>query len=99
DLPHLTIDLVSWLVEYPSRASVVPVALGVPQPLCARYSARDLDRAVVLAAMGRRAMRDLIDGSDAVLVGPEQWQPAARNPDALDDVDTPEDVARLRPPG
>jgi molybdopterin-guanine dinucleotide biosynthesis protein A len=99
DLPHLTIELLSWLVEHPSRTSVVPVALGVPQPLCARYTARDLDRAVVLAAMGRRSMRDLIDGSDTLLVAPEQWQPAAGSPDALDDVDTPEDLARLRPPG
>ena len=52
DLPRLTPALLTWLAEHPSRASVVPVALGVPQPLCARYSARDLDRAVVLAGHG-----------------------------------------------
>ncbi len=98
DLPRLTIDLLSWLVEHPSRTSVVPVALGVAQPLCARYSARDLDRAVVLAAMGRRSLRDLLDGIDALLVGPEQWQPAAGHPDALEDVDTPADLDRLRLP-
>jgi molybdopterin-guanine dinucleotide biosynthesis protein A len=95
DLPHLTLDLLSWLVEHPSRASVVPVALGVPQPLCARYTPRDLDRAVVLAALGRRSLRDLLDGTDALLVGPEEWQPAAGNPDALVDVDTPADLTRL----
>ena len=98
DLPRLTLDLLSWLVEHPARTSVVPVALGVPQPLCARYSARDLDRAVVLAALGRRSLRDLFDGTDALLVGPEQWQPAAGHPDALVDVDTPADLDRLRLP-
>jgi molybdopterin-guanine dinucleotide biosynthesis protein A len=98
DLPRLTRALLTWLAEHPSRASVVPVALGVPQPLCARYSARDLDRAVVLAAMGRRAMRDLLEGTDALLVGPEEWQPAAGDLAALDDVNTPADLDRLRPP-
>ncbi len=97
DLPRLTLELLSWLVEYPSPTSVVPVALGIPQPLFARYSAADLDRAVVLSATGRRSMRDLLDGADALLVGPEQWQPAARNPDALDDVDTPAELARRMP--
>jgi molybdopterin-guanine dinucleotide biosynthesis protein A len=98
DLPHLTLELLSWLVEHPSRRSVVPVALGVPQPLCARYSPADLDRAGVLVAMGRRSMRDLLDGTDALLVGPEEWSPAAGDPDALADVDTPADLARLRSP-
>jgi molybdopterin-guanine dinucleotide biosynthesis protein A len=74
------------------------VALGVPQPLCARYSARDLDRAVVLAALGRRSLRELLDGTDALLVGPEQWHPAAGHPEALEDVDTPADLDRLRLP-
>lgn len=98
DLPHLTPELLSWLVDHPARRSVVPVAQGVPQPLCARYSAPDLDRAGVLVAMGRRSMRDFLDGTDALLVGPEEWQPAAGNPDALEDVDTPADLARLRLP-
>jgi molybdopterin-guanine dinucleotide biosynthesis protein A len=98
DLPRLTATLLAWLAEHPAPTSVVPVALGVPQPLCARYAARDLDRAVALAAKGRRSMRDLLEGTNALLVGPDEWQAAAGDPDALEDVDTPGDLGRLRPP-
>jgi molybdopterin-guanine dinucleotide biosynthesis protein A len=96
DLPLLTRGILAWLAGHPSWRSVVPVLGGVPQTLCARYAPRDLDRAVELAAAGRRALRDLLDGSDALLAGPEVWGPAAGDPDALFDVDTPEDLARVR---
>jgi molybdopterin-guanine dinucleotide biosynthesis protein A len=72
------------------------VSGGVPQTLCARYAAQDLDVAVELAAAGKRSMRDLLGGIDALLAGPEVWTPAADDPDALVDVDTPSDLARLR---
>jgi molybdenum cofactor guanylyltransferase len=96
DLPRLTRSLLVWLVDHPSPRSVVPVSGGVPQTLCARYAAQDLDVAVELAAAGKRSMRDLLGGIDALLAGPEVWTPAADDPDALVDVDTPSDLARLR---
>jgi molybdopterin-guanine dinucleotide biosynthesis protein A len=95
DLPLLTRGFLAWLAGHPSSRSVVPVLAGVPQTLCARYAPGDLQRAVELAAAGRRALHDLLDGSDAVLAGPEVWGPAAGDPDALFDVDTPADLARL----
>jgi molybdopterin-guanine dinucleotide biosynthesis protein A len=96
DLPLLTRGFLEWLAGHPSTRSIVPVLAGVPQTLCARYAPVDLERAVQLAAAGRRALHDLLDGSDAVLAGPEEWGPAAGDPDALLDVDTPADLAHVR---
>jgi molybdopterin-guanine dinucleotide biosynthesis protein A len=96
DLPLLTLGLLVWLADHPSSRSVVPVAQGTPQTLCARYAPDDLERAVVLAATGRRSMRDLLEGSRALLAGPELWEGAAGGPGALTDVDTPSDLSRLR---
>src|SRR5262249_10523795 len=87
DLPLLTPGFLVWLAGHPSARSVVPVAGGVPQTLCARYAPDDLERAVHLAGAGRRALRDLVDGIDPLLAGPEIWGPAAGDPDALFDVD------------
>jgi molybdopterin-guanine dinucleotide biosynthesis protein A len=95
DLPRLTAGLLAWLAEHPSPRSVVPAAGDIPQPLCARYSPPDLDLASVLAAEGRRSMQDLLTRIDALVVVAEEWQPAAGEPDALVDVDTPTDLARL----
>jgi molybdopterin-guanine dinucleotide biosynthesis protein A len=95
DLPRLTRSLLAWLADHPSARSVIPVADGVPQTLCARYSADDLELAVGLVAAGKRSMRDLLERIDARLAGPEVWTPAAGDPDALVDVDTPSDLARL----
>ena len=95
DLPRLTVDLLSWLVEHPAPGSVIPVVQDVPQTLCARYAAADLERAVALVDAGRRSLRDLLNGSDALLAGPEEWEPAAGDPAALFDVDTPADLAQL----
>ena len=96
DLPFLTLGLVRWLAEHPSSRSVVPVAQGAPQTLCARYAPDDLERAVALAERGRRSMRDLLEGGDVLLAGPELWEAAAGDPGALTDIDTPSDLARLR---
>jgi molybdenum cofactor guanylyltransferase len=96
DLPCLTGGLLSWLSEHPSARSVVPVFDEVAQTLCARYAAADLALARELVAGGRRSMRDLLDRIDPLLAGPELWVAAAGDPEALIDVDTPADLARLR---
>jgi molybdopterin-guanine dinucleotide biosynthesis protein A len=95
DLPRLTTSLLAWLADHPTPGSVVPTAGGFPQPLCARYSAPDLALAAVLAAAGRRSMRDLLAHIDPLVVDVDEWEPAAGTPDALADVDTPADLARL----
>lgn len=95
DLPRLSSGLLAWLVDHPTPLSVVPVVGDRPQLLCARWSAADLDRAVRLVGAGRRSMTELLDGSGAVLAGPEQWAGPAGGAGVLDDADTPEDLARL----
>jgi molybdopterin-guanine dinucleotide biosynthesis protein A len=96
DLPRLTAGLVAWLAGHPAPGSVVPCAEGRPQPLCARWSGPDLARAVELVAGGARSMGDLLRATRPDLVGPGDWGPAAGDPLALADADTPDDLAALR---
>ena len=98
DLPSVSETLLSWLAARPETGSVVPVAGGRPQPLCARWSAADLVAAGRLAAGGERSVMRAL-GPDTCYLGEEAWQEAA-TPGELDDADTPEDADRLglRPP-
>jgi molybdopterin-guanine dinucleotide biosynthesis protein A len=94
DLPRLNVAMLRWLDGHPAPGSVVPVVDGRVQPLCARYSPADLAAAAQLAESGRRAMRDLVESFDGLLVQPEEWA-AVAGPDVLADVDTPEDLMRM----
>jgi molybdopterin-guanine dinucleotide biosynthesis protein A len=96
DLPHLNAALLAWLAGHPFSGSVVPLADGRPQPLCARYSAADLCLAAELAAGGCRAMRDLLARISAHYARPEEWARAAGDLQALADADEPADLERLR---
>ena len=50
DLPRLTAGLLELLASWPGSGTVVPLASGRPQPLCARYRSSDL---ALAAALGR----------------------------------------------
>lgn len=95
DLPNLTGGMLGWLAGQPGDGSVVPVAHGRVQPLCARYSPADLDTAARLVAGGDRAMTALLSSIDACLAPEESWAPAAGGVAVLLDVDTPEDLRRV----
>lgn len=95
DLPRLTGSMLEWLTDRPGDRSVVPVASGRVQPLCARYSPADLDLAAGLVASGKRAMTALIEAAAPELVAEEEWAPAAGGAQVLTDVDTPDDVRRM----
>ena len=95
DLPFAESSLLAWLASHPADGSVVPTdAAGEPQPCCARYSVDALATAASLVATGKRSLRALLEATPTELVGPDQWRQVAE-PNALDDADTPEDVARL----
>jgi molybdopterin-guanine dinucleotide biosynthesis protein A len=94
DLPFLTGGLLSWLVAHPHPGSVVPEEAGRVQPLCARYSRADLERACNLVRDGYRAMNDLLQATRAYVAPEPEWLPMAGSLHALDDIDTPADLER-----
>ncbi|MGH9055403.1 MAG: molybdenum cofactor guanylyltransferase [Acidimicrobiales bacterium] len=105
DLPGLTAVFLRWLADHPSDRSVVPLAGGRPQPLCARYRAEDLATAEDLVAGAKRAMSDLLARIDPLLVDPGEWcsvegiHPPAGVDGLLADADTPADLAMWTGPG
>lgn len=98
DLPDVSPPLLELLASQPGEASVVPVRGGRRQPLCARWAVADLERAAAQLAAGERSLRHVF-GPDAVLLDEAAWGPVVPG-SALEDVDTPADLARraLAPP-
>ena len=96
DLPRLTLGLLTLLAEHPAAGPVVPLDKeGRSQPLCARYPMAALGAAAKLVESGERSVRALLASLDPTWVAPSVWQPAAGDPDALTDVDTPADLTAL----
>jgi molybdenum cofactor guanylyltransferase len=96
DLPRLTAGLLTLLAGHPAPGAVVPLDTeGHSQPLCARYPMAALGAAAELLGAGERSLRALLSGVEPTWVTPSVWQPAAGDPDALRDVDTPADLAAL----
>ena len=99
DMPRVDVELLRFLAGRAGTATAVPRAGGHPQPMCARYGPDVLAAIDVRLAAGGRSLRDLLEtlaASGAVSwVEPEEWEPVA-GPEAFADVDTPEDLRRLR---
>jgi molybdopterin-guanine dinucleotide biosynthesis protein A len=96
DLPRLTVGLLTLLADHPAAGPVVPLdKQGRSQPLCARYPMAALGSAAELVERGERSVRALLAGLHPTWVAPSVWQPAAGDPDALTDVDTPADLTAL----
>ncbi len=93
DLPALTPGLVAWLVGRPGAHSVVPFVDEMAQPLCARWSVADLERARAQLAGGERSLRQVF-GPEAELVADDELEREVGR-GLTRDVDTPEDLARL----
>ena len=96
DMPLVTPGLLQWLADQPGTA--VPVVDGRVQPLCARYAAADVQRAVDVVAGGGRAMRALLDDAAVTWLDEAAWSTVAESRSFLD-VDTPADLTRLTVPG
>ena len=99
DMPRVSVELLRFLAGRAGPATAVPRAGGHPQPMCARYGPDVLAAVDERLAAGGRSLRDLLEtlaASGAVgWVEPEEWEPVA-GPEAFADVDTPEDLRRLR---
>jgi molybdopterin-guanine dinucleotide biosynthesis protein A len=94
DLPRLDDRPLRALLEAsgatsPQGIAIVPMVGGRLQPLCACYPATALDLAAELAGRGARALQDLLEAIDFRALPADAWA------DALTDVDTPADLARL----
>ena len=92
DLPKVTTSLVTRLATHaPSRLAVAPRQGGIWNPLFGRYASECAPLAVDLLKRGRRSLKSLLealgDAAEALPVSAEETA-------ALDDWDTPEDVAR-----
>jgi len=94
DLPFVGRALLEHLRDHPAGGAVVPRVDRVAQPLCARYGADELDTARTLLADGARAMKALLAAIPVTWVDDDELRRVA-SIDALLDVDTPEDAARL----
>jgi molybdenum cofactor guanylyltransferase len=92
DLPTLSASVLQQLALSAGDRSVLPVIDGVAQPLCARWSAADLDAAALAFAAGERSLRRLPERSTATLLDESAWGNEAPN---LRDVDTPEDLESI----
>jgi molybdopterin-guanine dinucleotide biosynthesis protein A len=93
DLPFVTRALLEYLRDHPTLDSVVPRLDGVPQPLCARYADDARLMATVLVREGARAMKALFGVTSVTWIDEREWTRVA-SPDALADVDTPDDARR-----
>jgi molybdopterin-guanine dinucleotide biosynthesis protein A len=99
DMPRVGVELLRLLAGRAGPGTAVPRAGGHPQPMCARYGPEVLAAVDERLAAGGRSLRDLLEtmaASGAVAwVEPEEWGPVA-GPEAFSDVDTPDDLRRLR---
>jgi molybdopterin-guanine dinucleotide biosynthesis protein A len=91
-------ELVARIAAAPGTGTVVPLdGRGVPQPVCARYSAAAIARARTLLDEGERSLRALLDALDPG----DLTRLTDVDPRALVDVDTPDEAQRwgVRRPG
>ena len=91
DLPHLSEELLHFLVAWESPDSVVPVVNGIAQPLCAKWGARDLSDASQRVSRGVQSLRHLSTASGVVLLHESDWRRVATEQQFFD-VDSPDDL-------
>jgi len=98
DMPFVSVGLLRLLADRPGPVTAVPRAGGHPQVLCARYGPDALAGVERLLAAGGVSLRKLVEAMDVTgevgWIQPEEWL-AVAGPEALADVDTPDDLRRL----
>ena len=95
DLPFVTVPLLDLVAAHPAVETVVPMFGGMRQSCCARYAPAALESATDLVARGERAIHSLLSAVPVVEISEAEWI-AVAPADALVDLDTPEDFARVQ---
>ena len=86
--------MLALLAGWDGAPSALPTVDGAPQVVCARYGPDALDAARGLLSAGARSLRALLEAVVFDLVAEARWRTVA-DADAFDDLDTPDDLARL----
>lgn len=94
DLPFVEAPLLELLAARTGDGVAVPIAAGRRQPCCARYGRSALEAVAALVGKGERSLKALLAATNVIEVPEEEWQTVAPSY-ALDDLDTPEDLARF----
>lgn len=95
DLPMLDAALLRLIADRPGAGTVIPIAGGRAQPLCARWAWSALARSADLVARGERRMDALTAGEEAVDWLDEAVWAGVCGAHVLDDADTPEELASI----
>jgi molybdopterin-guanine dinucleotide biosynthesis protein A len=96
DSPLLTPDVLRRLIELRgSAAACVPVVENVPRPLPGVYAVGVLGEVQARLAAGELRLGGVLDGVTTRLVAPTELADVAATLDALRNVNTPADYARL----
>ncbi len=99
DLPFMTSEVISELRNWPVEGSVVPMMAGHAQPLCARWSQKDLLAAAAFVEAGERSMKALLGRPGITFPGESDWTAAKKRGANIlrvfADADSPADLAAL----
>jgi molybdopterin-guanine dinucleotide biosynthesis protein A len=97
DLPYVTTQFLAFLADVdPGATAVIPICDGRWQPLCAVYARRAADTLVAALARGDRAVAPAVSQLRPRLIGRDEWAPFDRSGHLLANVNTPDDLARIR---
>jgi molybdopterin-guanine dinucleotide biosynthesis protein A len=97
DLPCVTTQFLAFLADVdPGATAVIPICDGRWQPLCAVYARRAADTLVAALARGDRAVAPAVSQLRPRLIGRDEWAPFDRSGHLLANVNTPDDLARIR---
>jgi molybdopterin-guanine dinucleotide biosynthesis protein A len=97
DLPCVTTQFLAFLADVdPGATAVIPICDGRWQPLCAVYGRRAADTLVAALARGDRAVAPAVSQLQPRLIGRDEWAPFDRSGHLLANVNTPDDLARIR---
>jgi len=93
DYPKLNSQFIEFLITCGENMTVIPEKDGIPQWLCAKWSAEDLELAERSYARGFRRVADVftLDRPNRLILSRQIWQEFI-NPDDLFDVDEPNDL-------